>query len=49
MVKESIKEFKADEAGEGARNLFTERLFNRLMFIAFIQKLVRGRRVAESK
>jgi hypothetical protein len=38
MVKESIKGFKADKTGEEARNLFTQRLFNRLMFIAFIQK-----------
>ena len=38
LVKGSIKGFKADEEGEEARNLFTQRLFNRLMFIAFIQK-----------
>lgn len=38
LVKGSIKGFKGNEEGEEARNLFTQRLFNRLMFIAFIQK-----------
>jgi hypothetical protein len=38
IVKDSITGFAAGDAGEELRNLFTQRLFNRLMFIAFIQK-----------
>ncbi len=38
LVKAGIQGFAADQAGEEARNLFTQRLFNRLMFLAFIQK-----------
>jgi hypothetical protein len=37
-VKDSLKGFAAGKEGDEARNLFTQRLFNRLMFIAFIQK-----------
>jgi hypothetical protein len=38
LVKEGIKGFATGQAGDEARNLFTQRLFNRLMFLAFIQK-----------
>jgi hypothetical protein len=38
LVKAGIQGFAVDPAGEEARNLFTQRLFNRLMFLAFIQK-----------
>ena len=38
IVKDSITGFAPGDAGEESRNLFTQRLFNRLMFIAFIQK-----------
>ena len=38
LVRAGIQGFAADQAGEEARNLFTQRLFNRLMFLAFIQK-----------
>ena len=38
LVKAGIQGFSADQAGEEACNLFTQRLFNRLMFLAFVQK-----------
>ena len=38
LVKASVIGFDADEAGIEKLNLFTQRLFNRLMFLAFIQK-----------
>ncbi len=38
LVKASVTGFASDEAGIEKLNLFTQRLFNRLMFLAFIQK-----------
>jgi hypothetical protein len=38
LVKEAVKGFGSSEEEQDRRHLFTQRLFNRLMFLRFIQK-----------